>query len=56
MEELKADMEAMNLGMKTDGEILRDLVKLYENASLTIEKRLAVLTDLEYYVHQVSFV
>ena len=54
MDELKKDMDALNMGMKTDVEILRELVNLYKNKTISEEQRLNILTDLEYYVHQVG--
>ncbi len=53
MDELKADLEVLNMGMKTDSEILRELLNTYRNESISEEQRLSVLTDLEYHVHQV---
>lgn len=40
--------------MKTDLEILRELIEQYKNREhLVLDKHLIILQDLEYYVHQV---
>ncbi len=54
LDELKRDFAAMKLEMKTDLEILRELLELYKQPNLDTETKLSLLTDLEYYVHQVS--
>ena len=53
MDELKEDMDALNMGMKTDTEIIRELVDLYKNETTSEEQKVVILSDLEYYVHQV---
>ena len=52
-EELKKDFEGMNLTIKTDGEIMTELLSRY-NRSEGCEKseKLDILKDFEYYVHQ----
>ena len=55
MDELKEDMDALNLGMKTDVEIIRELVDLYKNETTSEEEKVFILSDLEYYVHQVCY-
>ena len=42
------------MNMKTDVEIIRELVDLYKNETIGAEQKLNILTDLEYYVHQVG--
>ena len=53
MDELKEDMDALNMGMKTDVEIIHELVDLYKNETTSEEQKIVILSDLEYYVHQV---
>lgn len=40
--------------MKTDLELLTQTLERYREQDLSLERRLAVLTDLEYYLHQVT--
>lgn len=51
--ELKKDFETMNAGMKTDLEIIRDLINEYRQPGCTDSRKLDILNDFEYYVHQV---
>ena len=53
MEELKRDLEEMELSIKSDAEVLQGLLEKYKNPGLQGEDRVSVLTDVEYYVHQV---
>ena len=53
MDELKEDMNALNLRMKKDVEIIQELVDLYKNETTSEEEKVFILSDLEYYVHQV---
>lgn len=47
-------MEEMNLNIKTDYELIRELTRrLNETDKLERTEKLAILKDLEYYVHQV---
>ena len=55
MDELKEDMNALNLRMKTDVEIIQELVDLYKNETTSEEEKVFILSDLEYYVHQVCY-
>jgi len=42
--------------MKTDLEILSETLLRYRRTYLTPQERLAILSDLEYYLHQVTTV
>ena len=48
-------MDSLNLNMKTDFEILNELIVKYNNTSELSEK-LDILNDIEYYVHQVILI
>ena len=52
--ELKEDFEAMNMDIKTDGEIVTDLLERFKDDNTDTLQKLQVLADLEYYLHQVS--
>ncbi|ELT97086.1 hypothetical protein CAPTEDRAFT_220900 [Capitella teleta] len=54
MEEIKDDFKEMNLAMKSENEILSDLIKRYQQVALEPEERAVILEDLEYYLHQVD--
>ena len=54
IEELRKEMEELNLDVKTDFEILDGLHSDYMKEDLSLEERLRLLSDMEYYVHQVS--
>ncbi len=43
----------MNLAIKSDLEIIRQRMSDYRALNTSNEKRLMILEDLEYYVHQV---
>ena len=53
MKDIKQDFDALNMQMKTDTEILRELLTKYQDEQLSTDDRVGVLTDLEYYLHQV---
>lgn len=53
-EELKADFEALNMGIKTDGEIVTELLETFKDENADVELKLQVLTELEYYLHQID--
>ena len=55
MEELKKDLAEMELSIKTDLEVLDGLLERYRNPALEAEERVNILTDVEYYVHQVRY-
>ena len=48
-------MDSLNLNMKTDFEILNELIAKYNNTNELSEK-LDILNDIEYYVHQVILI
>ncbi|XP_078267369.1 nucleotide exchange factor SIL1 [Rhinoraja longicauda] len=52
--ELKKDLEAMNIKIETDMEIIDKLVGKFNSTSATLEMKIGALYDLEYYVHQVD--
>ena len=43
----------MNMGIKTDGEIITDLLDRLKDKDTEDLQRLQILADLEYYLHQV---
>ena len=51
-DELKKDFESMNMKIQTDYEILTDLIKRLRKSE-DEENRKTILTDLEFYLHQV---
>ncbi len=53
-DELKKDFESMNMKVQTDHEILTNLINQLK-ASNNDEDRKTILTDLEYYLHQVCW-
>jgi hypothetical protein len=50
-ETLKKDFEALNLSVKTDLELLNELLNRFKSGG-DDQKLLIILTDLEYLVHQ----
>jgi Mg2+ and Co2+ transporter CorA len=54
IEELKKELADLELNVKTDREILTQLLQKYRDPALPPDSRSNLLTDLEYYVHQVS--
>ncbi|XP_032885821.1 nucleotide exchange factor SIL1 isoform X2 [Amblyraja radiata] len=52
--ELKKDLEAMNIRIETDMEIIDKLVGKFNSTSATLKQKIGALYDLEYYVHQVD--
>lgn len=50
-DELKRDFDELNIGVKTDYEIMKELFDKF-GAAGTDEERAAVLEDFEYYLHQ----
>ena len=51
-DELKKEFEALNMKVQTDHEIMSDLLKQL-NTTDNNANRVTILTDLEYYLHQV---
>ncbi|KAL5021502.1 hypothetical protein ScPMuIL_000657 [Solemya velum] len=52
-DELKSQLKSMHMDVKSDLEIMTDLVEFMQK-DLGTEDRLALLTDLEYHVHQID--
>lgn len=53
-DELKKDFESMNMDIKTDAEIIEELLSQLKRPDTQRDNMLTILTDLEYYLHQVS--
>lgn len=53
-EELKEDFEALNMGIKTDLEIVTELVEKFKDENTDVLQKLQVLAELEYYLHQID--
>jgi nucleotide exchange factor SIL1 len=54
-DELKKDLESMNIKIETDHEILTKLIKQLGKTD-NEENRKTILTDLEFYLHQVRII
>nr|XP_009289496.2 nucleotide exchange factor SIL1 [Danio rerio] len=54
MDELKKDMEALDMLVETDIQVMRRLLDQFNNTNSTTEEKVAALLDLEYLVHQVD--
>lgn len=52
-DELKKDFESLNMQIQTDQEIIIDLIEQL-NKTDNNENRKTILTDLEFYLHQVE--
>ena len=52
-DQLKEDFKKMNIGIKTGQEIVTELYEKLNSTDISIDKREAVLEDLEYHLHQV---
>lgn len=53
MEELKKDMEALDMLVETDVQVMRKLLNQFNNTNSTTDEKVTALLDLEYLVHQV---
>jgi len=54
IDEIRKEFEGLNVDMKTDLEILDETLQRYRHSDdLSPSERLAILSDLEYYLHQV---
>ncbi len=51
--ELKEELAKTNLRMKTDNEVIKEIFSEYQMHNCTEERKLQILEELEYYVHQV---
>ncbi|KAG1930097.1 nucleotide exchange factor SIL1-like [Pimephales promelas] len=54
IEELKKDMEALDMLVETDVQVMRKLLNQFNNTNSTTDEKLTALLDLEYLVHQVD--
>ncbi|XP_043113820.1 nucleotide exchange factor SIL1 [Puntigrus tetrazona] len=54
IEELKKDMEALDMLVETDVQVMRRLLNQFNNTNSTNEEKITALLDLEYLVHQVD--
>lgn len=54
MDELRKDMEILEMNVESDAEIMQKLLKAYNHSDASVETRLGALHDLEYYVHQID--
>uniref|UniRef100_A0A672K4Y9 Nucleotide exchange factor SIL1 n=1 Tax=Sinocyclocheilus grahami TaxID=75366 RepID=A0A672K4Y9_SINGR len=54
IEELKKDMEALDMLVETDVQVMRRLLNQFNNTNGTTEEKITALLDLEYLVHQVD--
>lgn len=52
--ELKEDFADMNVALKTDTEIIADLIKKLNDSNSDKAAKLVLLEDLEYYLHQID--
>ncbi|XP_070211540.1 nucleotide exchange factor SIL1-like isoform X1 [Littorina saxatilis] len=53
-EELKQDMESINAKVKTDAEVITELVELFRSTSPVEDDVIPILSQLEYYLHQID--
>lgn len=54
-EKIKEEMEELNLNIKTDYEVMKDLIsRLTQSEELEKSEKTTILKDLEFYVHQVT--
>ncbi|XP_070769553.1 nucleotide exchange factor SIL1 [Enoplosus armatus] len=54
LEELKRDMAQLELLVETDVQVMRRLLTQFNSSNSTTERRLSILLELEYLVHQVD--
>ncbi|XP_063046653.1 nucleotide exchange factor SIL1 [Engraulis encrasicolus] len=52
--ELKKDLEALNMVVETDVQIMRRLIDQFNSSNATVAQRVKALLELEYLVHQVD--
>lgn len=53
MEELKKDMEALDMLVETDVQVMSKLLNQFNNTNSTTDEKVKALFELEYLVHQV---
>ncbi|KAK9963223.1 hypothetical protein ABG768_006425 [Culter alburnus] len=54
IEELKKDMEALDMLVETDVQVMRKLLNQFNNTNSTTDEKVRALFELEYLVHQVD--
>ncbi|ROL47055.1 Nucleotide exchange factor SIL1 [Anabarilius grahami] len=54
IEELKKDMEALDMLVETDVQVMRKLLNQFNNTNSTTDEKVTALFELEYLVHQVD--
>ncbi|KAK7137917.1 hypothetical protein R3I94_013534 [Phoxinus phoxinus] len=54
IEELKKDMEALDMLVETDVQVMRKLLNQFNNTNSTTDEKVTALLDLEYLVHQID--
>ena len=53
MDQLKKEFQDLNVDVKLDSEILKELLSRYNSTDLSEQEKLDILDSLEYYLHQV---
>lgn len=53
-DELKKEFHNMNMDIKTDGEVIEEMIDKLKDKDINRDNLLTVLTDLEYYLHQID--
>jgi len=54
-DQLKQELESIQMNFKTDLEIIQDLIKeLKFNKDIDVNRKIVILQDLEYYLHQID--
>nr|CAH8871238.1 unnamed protein product [Trichobilharzia regenti] len=53
-EELRTDFQKMNVGVRTDAEIINEICLELEDGNVTNERLEVLLEDLSYYLHQID--
>ncbi|XP_071792694.1 nucleotide exchange factor SIL1-like [Asterias amurensis] len=53
-EELKKDLDEMELNIETDTQIMKRLIDQYQRDDASMDERTSALYDLEFYVHQID--
>ncbi|KAM3658070.1 nucleotide exchange factor SIL1-like [Ammospiza maritima maritima] len=54
IEQLKEEFEKLNMKIETDYEIMVKLISKFNSSASTLDEKVVALSDLEYYVHQVT--
>jgi len=53
MDQIQQEFKDMGIDVKTDLEIISEILPRYNRTDISEDERVSILTDLEYYVHQV---